>query len=55
VSLNAGLRMPSWFDLKSLDPSGPEDEEGIKRASVIVKGLIQDEVRLPLDLYYNKN
>lgn len=28
VTLNAGFRMPSWFDLKSLDESGPEDEEG---------------------------
>lgn len=28
VTLNAGFRMPSWFDLKALDASGPEDEEG---------------------------
>lgn len=28
VTLNAGFRMPSWFDLKSLDVGGPEDEEG---------------------------
>ncbi|KOC70714.1 Acyl-protein thioesterase 1 [Habropoda laboriosa] len=28
VTLNAGFRMPSWFDLRSLEPSGPEDEEG---------------------------
>lgn len=33
VTLNAGFRMPSWFDLKSLDADGPEDEEGIKKAS----------------------
>ncbi|KAJ8932243.1 hypothetical protein NQ318_023150 [Aromia moschata] len=24
VTLNAGFRMPSWFDLKTLDESGPE-------------------------------
>lgn len=29
VTLNAGFRMPSWFDLKSLDESGPEDEPGM--------------------------
>lgn len=29
VTLNAGFRMPSWFDLFSLDASGPEDEEGM--------------------------
>lgn len=28
VTLNSGFRMPSWFDLKSLDESGPEDEQG---------------------------
>lgn len=28
VTLNAGFRMPSWFDLKTLDESGPEDEQG---------------------------
>lgn len=29
VTLNAGFRMPSWFDLKALDVSGPEDDEGM--------------------------
>lgn len=29
VTLNAGFRMPSWFDLKTLDIGGPEDEEGM--------------------------
>lgn len=29
VTLNSGFRMPSWFDLKTLDESGPEDEQGI--------------------------
>lgn len=29
VTLNAGFRMPSWFDLRTLDASGAEDEEGI--------------------------
>lgn len=28
VTLNSGFRMPSWFDLKTLDANGPEDEEG---------------------------
>jgi len=44
VTLNAGLRMPSWFDLKSLDPSGAEDEDGIKKAADIIRKIIQDEV-----------
>ena len=44
VTLNGGMRMPSWFDLKGLDPNGPEDEEGIKKAAEGVKKMIQDEV-----------
>lgn len=44
VSLNGNLRMPSWFDLKSLDPSGPEDEAGIKSAAARIDSIIQAEV-----------
>lgn len=43
VSLNAGFRMPSWFDLMTLDANGPEDEEGIKKAAETVHQLIEDE------------
>ncbi|XP_019866715.1 acyl-protein thioesterase 1 isoform X2 [Aethina tumida] len=45
VTLNAGFRMPSWFDLKSLDESGPEDEEGIKNATKQVHNMIEDEIK----------
>uniref|UniRef100_D3TN81 palmitoyl-protein hydrolase n=1 Tax=Glossina morsitans morsitans TaxID=37546 RepID=D3TN81_GLOMM len=44
VTLNAGFRMPSWFDLKSLDISGPEDEEGIRAATKIIHGMIDNEI-----------
>ncbi|XP_050499275.1 acyl-protein thioesterase 1 [Diabrotica virgifera virgifera] len=44
VTLNAGFRMPSWFDLKSLDESGPEDEPGIKAATKQIHSLIETEV-----------
>ncbi|KAL2715794.1 acyl-protein thioesterase 1-like [Vespula squamosa] len=44
VTLNAGFRMPSWFDLRSLDPAGPEDEEGIHKAADYVRSLIAQEV-----------
>ncbi|XP_050301660.1 acyl-protein thioesterase 1 [Anthonomus grandis grandis] len=45
VTLNAGFRMPSWFDLKTLDESGPEDEEGIKSAATEVHSLIEKEIQ----------
>lgn len=45
VTLNAGFRMPSWFDLKTLDESGPEDEDGIKIAATQVHSLIDNEIK----------
>ncbi|KAK3889451.1 hypothetical protein Pcinc_006559 [Petrolisthes cinctipes] len=45
VSLNAGFRMPSWFDLKSLDVDGPEDTDGIRKARDLIHRLIDDEVK----------
>lgn len=43
VTLNNGFRMPSWFDLKSLEASGPEDEAGIKKAAESVHAMIEAE------------
>ncbi|KAF2879616.1 hypothetical protein ILUMI_26555 [Ignelater luminosus] len=45
VTLNAGFRMPSWFDLKTLDASGPEDEDGIKQAAKTIHAMIDSEVK----------
>ncbi|XP_034942529.1 acyl-protein thioesterase 2 [Chelonus insularis] len=45
VTLNAGFRMPSWFDLKTLEATGPEDEEGIQKAAEMVHGMIEKEVQ----------
>jgi len=43
VTLNAGMRMPSWFDIKSLSFDGEEDEAGIKKSSDSLKKLIEEE------------
>lgn len=43
VTLNLGMRMNSWFDLRSLDPNDPEDEEGILAASKRIHELIDDQ------------
>ena len=37
VTLNAGFKMPSWFDIYGLSPDAKEDEQGIKSASQICK------------------
>ncbi|RWS24050.1 Acyl-protein thioesterase 1-like protein [Leptotrombidium deliense] len=43
VTLNAGFEMPSWFDLRTLDATGPEDSEGIKKACQWIHSLIEEE------------
>lgn len=45
VTLNSGFQMPSWFDLKSLEISGEEDIEGIKKAATNVHAMIQSEIQ----------
>uniref|UniRef100_A0A915HN52 palmitoyl-protein hydrolase n=1 Tax=Romanomermis culicivorax TaxID=13658 RepID=A0A915HN52_ROMCU len=45
VTLNMGMHMPSWFDIKGLSLNAPEDSEGIKRATSKVHSLIEDEIK----------
>lgn len=51
VTLNMGMRMPSWFDIHSLSLEGPEDEEGIKTASLNLQTLVEEEEKkgIPAD------
>jgi len=45
VTINFGMRMPSWFDIRSLDKSdNNEDVEGIKKASQDIVDLIKKEI-----------
>ncbi|KAK6171997.1 hypothetical protein SNE40_018405 [Patella caerulea] len=46
VTLNAGMQMPSWFDIRGLSPDSPEDEEGIKQATAKLQALIAEEEKL---------
>jgi len=45
VSLNGGFRMNAWFDILGLTPTSKEDEEGIKKSSQILMGLVQEEIK----------
>jgi phospholipase/carboxylesterase len=45
LSLNAGMPMRAWFDLYSLDESGPIDEEGIQEAIKSIHHLIDIEIQ----------
>ena len=41
--------MPAWFDLMSLDPSGPEDEKGIEKSSTNLTKIIDEEINNGID------
>jgi phospholipase/carboxylesterase len=43
VTLNAGMTMPAWYDVTSLDRSGDADEPGIRAAASQIEGLIARE------------
>jgi predicted esterase len=44
VTLNGGFSMPSWFDILGLSESCQEDVEGIHKASIEIKQMIDDEI-----------
>lgn len=41
VSVNSGFRMPSWFDIYSLNKGGTEDEPGIRKAAQDVHAALE--------------
>ena len=43
VTLNGGMRMRAWYDVKSFDRSAAEDEEGFREALQHVRDLIARE------------
>lgn len=43
VTINMGMVMPAWYDIKSLDARG-QDEEGIRASARAVEGLIADQI-----------
>ncbi len=43
VTLNAGMVMPSWYDIVALQADAPEDESGIRRSEQLILKLIEAE------------
>ncbi len=43
VTLNGGMRMRAWYDIISLDRSGPQDEKGLRQSAVLLTDLIERE------------
>lgn len=44
VTLNNGYVMRAWYDIKSLDRNGLEDEDGIRESAATVADLIEEQV-----------
>ena len=44
VSLNSGIQMPAWYDIHGLEMDSQEDELGIKKISVEIHALIQQQI-----------
>ena len=44
VTLNGGMRMRAWYDIRGLDRDAAHDEPGIRAAAALVDGLIDAQV-----------
>ncbi|TMW60998.1 hypothetical protein Poli38472_014459 [Pythium oligandrum] len=44
VTLNMGMRMPSWYDIKSLTKTEGDDADGIEESRERLLGIIEKEV-----------
>lgn len=45
VTLNFGMVMPAWFDIKGLSADAPEDASGVQQTAQYIGALIDREVR----------
>ena len=50
VTLNAGMAMRAWYDIKSLDAEGRADEQGVTESSALLDELVQREVERGVDV-----
>jgi len=44
VTLNFGMHMPAWFDIKGLEFDGEEDKQGIQKSSDFTKNLVKEQM-----------
>ena len=49
VTLNGGMAMRAWYDIISLDRSGPVDTDGINGSSEMLEGLVAREQQRGID------
>lgn len=44
VTINGGMAMRSWYDIRSFDSAGRADREGLLKSSALLEGLIAREI-----------
>lgn len=45
VTLNYGMKMPSWFDIKSLNFNDAEDKAGLQESAEVLMNLVDEEIK----------
>jgi phospholipase/carboxylesterase len=43
VTINGGMRMRAWYDIRTFDREGPQDEAGIRESAQLLERLIERE------------
>jgi phospholipase/carboxylesterase len=43
VTINGGTRMRAWYDIRTFDRDGPQDEAGIRESALLLERLIERE------------
>lgn len=46
ITINGGMEMPGWYDIKGMDISGKEDLEGMTESKSFLDSLIQQQIDL---------
>lgn len=43
VTINGGMTMRAWYDIRTFDREGPQDEAGIRESAILLERLIERE------------
>jgi phospholipase/carboxylesterase len=49
VTVNGGMLMPAWYDIKGLDIASKQDREGMQESFTLVERLISEQIALGIN------
>lgn len=44
ITINGGMRMPGWYDIKGMDIADKQDAEGMAESKALLDGLIEQQI-----------